>query len=266
MDMAYTQKLELAERGYTVLRNAVPKVKLEQALRAINHSVGEGIPKEEILFARSQSYCQELRDKPVIKDLINKTPVFDLVESAMGKGKLKPAGGGQIALRFPQLHDGPLPTLRGHLDGIPTEHNGVPTDGKYHNFSALAVVLLSELNGPFAGNFTVWPGSHRQVEAYYRQHGTEAFLKEGMPKLDLGEPVQLVGQPGDVVLTHYAVVHTATPNYSPHVRYASIYRLNHVRRVDSGFGDILTDLWIEWDGIREILKDKKDAAVVGAYV
>ena len=201
----------------------------------------------------------------MVTGLFNKTPVFELTESALGKGNLKPVGGCQIALRFPQAYDGPPGKLHGHLDGIPTEHNGVPTDNKFHNFTALAVVLLSELDGPYAGNFTVWPGSHRQVEAYYREHGAERFLKEGMPKLTLGEPLQIEGKPGDVVITHYCVVHTAAPNYSPHVRYAALARLNHARRTESGYGDVLTDLWIEWDGVREVIKDRKDAPVVGAY-
>lgn len=265
MQLSFAQKFELYEKGYTVLRNAVPKVMLDQTLRAINHSVGEGVPREEIKRLRAQSYCRELQNQPVITDLINKTPVFDLVESALGKGNLKPSGSGQIALRFPQEYDGPPKRLGGHLDGQPTDDNGVPRDGKFHNFTALAVVLLSALEGQEAGNFTVWPGSHRLCEEYFRTHGPEKFLEAGVPKLSFGEPEQLEGQPGDVVLTHYQVVHTAAPNYSPHVRYASIHRLNHARRTQSSYGDVMADLWLEWDGVREVLKDRVAPATVGAY-
>ncbi|MCZ7646445.1 MAG: phytanoyl-CoA dioxygenase family protein [Planctomycetota bacterium] len=257
MELSFQQKMEIYELGYTVLRNAVPRIMVDQALRAINHSLGEGLPKEEIQILRSRSYCQELTRTPVATDLINKTPVLEMAESAVGKGNMQSkVGGVQIALRFPSMTDAP-PKLGCHLDGMYSPHNGVPKDGKFHNFTMLAVVLLSKVDRPYAGNFTVWPRTHRIFEEYFREHGPESLLNEGMPKIDYPEPVMLEGEPGDVVLTHYQVAHTAAPNLSPHVRYAVITRLNHVRRTDGGnYGDVMTDIWLEWDGIRAILPEQ----------
>jgi len=90
-----------------------------------------------------------------------------------------------------------------------------------------AVVLLSQLTGDYGGNFTVWPGSHIFFENHFKEHGHE-ILGEGMPKVDLpNEPVQITGEPGDAILTHHQIVHTAAPNTSSHIRYATIFRLRH---------------------------------------
>ncbi|MCK6470965.1 MAG: phytanoyl-CoA dioxygenase family protein [Planctomycetes bacterium] len=250
MLLSYAQRRHMYEHGYVSVPGVVPKVMVDAALRAINHSLGEGLPQEEILKLRAQSYCRELQTDPVVTDLLNKTPAWTLGEEMIGQ--LKPRKSAQIALRFPGKV-GPPGKLGGHLDGLPTKDNGVPVDGKYHNFTALCVILLSRLDGPFAGNFTVWPSSHRKNEQYFRERGPESFLNDGMPKLDYGEPVQITGEPGDVVFAHYSTVHTAAPNFSPHVRYAAIYRLEHNRRAngENSYGDVLTNIWKEWPGMRE---------------
>lgn len=250
MELTHAQKQDIYENGYTVLRNAIPPILIKNSLRAINHSLGEGLPKEDIQTFRSQSYCKELKGTPVVSDLVNKTPIRDIAESAIGGGKVKPVTGGQLALRFPVMKD-PPPKLHMHLDGMPTPHNGVPKDGKFHNFTMLVVVLLSRLEGPYSGNFTVWPGTHRKYQDFFQEHGAEYFLNDGLPPIEYPEPVQITGEPGDVVLVHYQVAHAAAPNCSSHIRYAAIFRLNHTRRTEPGYGDVLTDIWLEWPGIRE---------------
>ena len=49
----------------------------------------------------------------------------------------------------------------------PRALNGVAAGTIYH-FTALAAVFLSDVDEPFAGNFTVWPGSHRALAALLR--------------------------------------------------------------------------------------------------
>lgn len=245
------QKQEFYERGFIVVPGVVPRIMIDAALRAINNSVGEGISKEDIATTRSQSYAKELAQAPVIVDLLNKTPAWALAESLIGPGKISPVTGGQIALRFPSLNDPPR-TLGGHLDGMYTPFNGVP-EGTIQNFTVLAVILLSDLPNAYSGNFTVWPGSHHLFEKYFREHGPDSLLS-GMPPMETGDPVQITGRAGDVVLCHYQVKHTAGPNASPHVRYASIYRLYHVDH-GSCRKEAMTDIWLEWDGMRETVAE-----------
>jgi hypothetical protein len=173
-------------------------------------------------------------------------------------GNVPAVTAGQIALRYPSMID-PPPAPHPHLDGLHTSTNGVPA-GEVRNFTMLVVILLSELEAPYSGNFTVWPGTHHTYEAYFKEHGSAALYKgasEGMPPIDLPEPAHILGQPGDVCFTHYQLGHTAAPNVSPHVRYAAIYRLRHAARPNPDMNiDALTNLWLEWPGMAEIVAEK----------
>jgi hypothetical protein len=83
---------------------------VDRALHAINTSVGEGMNRNEMPILRAQSFCPELREEPVSRDLFQKTPLFDIAESLLGKGKAN-FGRGQIALRFPLHQDPPRARL-----------------------------------------------------------------------------------------------------------------------------------------------------------
>jgi len=250
MKLSHEQKVSLLENGYVHIRNAVPRVMIDQALRAINHSVGQGMNVEDMVTFRAQSFCPEIKNTPVISDLLNRTPAWPLAESVLGTGMIREVKGGQIALRFPNLADPPArPGC--HLDGMHTPTNGVPK-GKISNFTMLVGVFLSDLPETNAGNFTVWPGSHRIFEQYFREHGPESLL-EGMPKVPMPEPVQVTAKAGDIVLCHYQLAHGVAPNVSPHARYAVFFRLTHVdHHLD--WKAPMTNLWLHWPGIREILE------------
>jgi hypothetical protein len=156
-----------------------------------------------------------------------------------------PPGSGQIALRFPQ--DVPAPRdPYPHIDGMPAPLNGVPAGRLYH-FTALAGVFLSDVGGPFQGNFTVWPGSHRTLETHFRRHGTDELL-QGFPQVPLGPPRQLQARAGDALLAHYQLAHGAASNVGPHIRYAVFFRLAH-RNHDNSTTATMLDIWREWEGL-----------------
>jgi hypothetical protein len=253
MELTHIQKLALFERGYVKVPGVVPRLMVDAALRAINHSVGEGMNVDEMVRFRAQSYCPELTKTPVITDLINRTPALELAESVIGVGKIRPVGGGQIALRFPGMQD-PPPSARPHLDGMYTPTNGVP-EGTIQNFTALMAVLLSDLPGPHSGNFTVWPGTHQLYERYFREHTPQSLLN-GMPDVGLPEPDQLTGRAGDIVFCHYQIAHGVTPNVSPNVRYAIFFRLRHVDH-DEQKWESMTDIWLEWEGMRDLVSSRR---------
>jgi hypothetical protein len=254
MELRHSQKQALFDHGYVHVPGVVPRVMVDAAVRAINHSVGEGMDREEMVKMRAQTYCRELTRTPVITDLFNATPAHSLVESAIGVGKIKPIGGAQIALRFPTMQD-PPPPARPHLDGMHSPTNGVP-EGTIQNFTALVSVLLSDLPGPHAGNFTVWPGTHQLYERYFREHTPQSLLN-GMPPVPLLEPVQITGRAGDVVLCHYQIAHGVTPNASPHVRYAIFFRLTHVDH-ESQKWESMTDIWREWEGMQSFVTERAE--------
>lgn len=251
MQLTLSQKRQFVAQGFLHLPGVVPQVMVNAALRAINNSVGQGMPQEEMVKMRAQTYCRELTNQPVISDLVNGTPAFALAESAIETGKVRPVTGGQIALRFPSMADPPKPPGP-HVDGMYTPTNGVK-EGTIGNFTMLIGVLLSDLTAPFCGNFTVWPGTHHLFQDYWREKGPLSLL-EGMPKVEMPEPLQIEGKAGDIVLVHWATAHAAAMNVSPSVRYACFFRLKHESH-DSHHVDTLTDIWMDWPNIREINPD-----------
>ena len=255
MRLTVPQRKFFIENGYIHLPGVVPPIMVREARRAINHSLGEeGMAKDQFHILRSQTYCRELTRQPVLLDLVNKTPALAIAESLLAPGTLAPASDCQIALRFPSMTD--KPGEPPHIDGRSTSNNGLPA-GRIEHFTMLAGVLLSDMTEPNCGNFTVWPGTHRLFEAYFRQHTPQSLLN-GMPKIDLPEPVAIQGRAGDVVLTHYQLAHSVSPHIGPDIRYALFFRF--ARTDHDRFGwDVMTAIWAEWDGLRDLVGERSDA-------
>ncbi len=248
MQLNLRQKQELWDRGYVHVPGVVPPLMVEAALRAINHSVGQGMNVADMGKFRAQSYCPEVQSTPPITGLLKKTPAWDLAESVIGAGRIKPPGGGQIAMRFPSLDE--PGKARPHLDGMYSPNNGVP-EGTIGNFTMLLGVLLSDVPQSLMGNLTAWPGTHRLYEGYFREHGPQSLL-QGMPPVEMPAPEAITGKAGDVVLVHYQVAHGVGPNVSPHTRYMVFFRLSHVDH-DSLHWECMTDIWREWEGMRGVV-------------
>lgn len=246
------------EHGYIVLPGVVPQAMVREARKAINHSLGEeGMNKVDMTRARSQTYCREVTNTPPITDLWNRTPAMQYAESLLGAGRVPTQGSGQIALRFPSLADPPGPP-RPHVDGMYSPHNGVP-EGRIMHFTMLGAVMLSDVTEENCGNFTVWPGTHRLFEDYFRKHTPQSLLK-GMPDVAMPAPLQIRANAGDVVLTHYQLAHSVAPHVGPDIRYAIFFRITAVDHAKHDW-NVMTDIWLEWEGMREIVKSPQTAGV-----
>ena len=247
MELNHAQKAAILHDGFVVIPGVVSKIQVDRALKNINHSLGDkGMHPDELNTLRSQSYCKEIQDSREIMGLLDETLALSLAESAIGVGKIKPIWDGQIALRFPS-HQDPPGSPRAHIDGIYSPHNGVKK-GEISNFTALVCVLLSDLPESNAGNFTVWPGSHLKHENHFKEHGADALLA-GMPAIDIGEPSQITGKAGDIVIAHYLLGHSVAPNVSANIRYAIFFRLQHILHNEQKW-ESMTDAWLEWEGMR----------------
>jgi hypothetical protein len=217
MILTHSQKTRFKDEGYLKIPGAVPKVMIDRVLHGINHSLGEeGMNKENLPTLRAQSYCKEIREHEAVTSLLNDSPVFSAGEELIGVGNLKKAPSGQIALRFPRPLGVDPPPPNGHLDGFGSGLNGSAKGSYRRGFTALAVILLNDLEGPNCGNFTVWPKTHTFFEDHFKQLGAEV-LENGMPLVDLPEPpVQITGKAGDAVITHHQLVHGSTERIATH--------------------------------------------------
>ena len=248
MTLTQAQRLQLLHEGWVKVPGVVPRIMVDAALRAINHSVGEGLDPEHLTRFRAQTFCPELTEQPVITDMVGRTPAWELVESVLGPARAGVPRRGQIALRFPMLAD-PPPHPGPHVDGTYTPANGVK-EGTLGSFTALLAVLLSDLPAENCGNFKVWPGSHRIIEKYLQEHGAQELIK-GIPDLEFPPPVQITGQAGDIVLTHFQLAHSVAANVSPHIRYAVFFRVTTHDHAEHRWEN-LTDIWRDWPGIQAL--------------
>jgi len=188
MELTHDQKQALFTDGSVHLPGIVPRRLVDAALRAINASLGDrGMAPDDLPTLRARSYAPEVQGAAAITDLLTGSGLWSAAESAIGAGKIRPVRAGQIALRFPSMDPARAP--HPHIDGMYTPTNGVPK-GEIRNFTALVGVFLSDVPTDDAGNFTVWPGTHRLNEDYFRREGPEALLN-GMPQVDLPPPKEV---------------------------------------------------------------------------
>jgi hypothetical protein len=239
------QRRSFATDGYIVMPGLVPRSNVDEALRAINHWLGEHVGSE----------THEPREDAAIHGLLRGTRAIEAATSLVG-APLVTWGLPQIALRFPvRKTDGEEhgPT---HIDGVPVPGTGLPVGEKrLFGFTVLAGIFLSDVVEPGQGNFTAWPGTHQQVADWLREHGAELddpdeLLNTTLPQIaeTQGPGVPVIARAGDVLLAHYLLLHAIGTNESPHIRYAVFFRLE--RDGHDAFGDrAYTDVWAEWDAM-----------------
>jgi len=221
------------EKGYVILRGAVPPELVRDALRSINHQLG----KPDCWEADSNplnaaQLALKLPKEGVGRDIFNKSPIFfSAMNILLGIGNVAPwSQGQQVALRFPQ----PLESGHDVPDVLPNQGTRYHIDGMANNkpcpFSLLCGVALSDQTKPNMGNLHVFPGSHLHegLHRYYLEKINDDSQGEmDAEKPNLGESLQVLLAPGDVVIAHQLLAHRIGRNFSEHIRYQLYYRVSH---------------------------------------
>ena len=104
VQLSTEQKRQFINQGFIQIENVIDKKLIAKAVAAINQQIGKGIPSgpEAAAFKLVRGglgYWPELAHKPVILDLLYKSPLATYIEQLVGK--YHPCAMGQIALRFP---------------------------------------------------------------------------------------------------------------------------------------------------------------------
>lgn len=138
----------------------------------------------------------------------------------------------------------------GHIDGYGNGGYGKAVRG----VSLTATTYLNRI-GPRAGGFTVYPGSHWKLAEYWRSHDplsfTDYMMEHGEPPIDAGDPFEITGDAGTLVLWHGRLLHTAGVNHTLHPRMAVFQRIRH-RDYPDYQDDVLADPFMLWDGLNDI--------------
>jgi len=174
-------------------------------------------------------------------NLLLKSPVQNILAETFGLDQID-WDHGQIAIRQAHNCQTPIPP-EPHIDGFSSGLNGLD-EGKIYNHTILVGVFLTPVRKAFAGNFTIWPTSHHVYERYFRERGPRA-MSEPPPTLEIGQPVQLMCEVGDVVLAHYQLGHAAAVNTTDQDRIAVYFRV-WLRRVELDRWQYLTNIWEGW--------------------
>jgi len=228
-------------QGYAQFEKLTPEPLVIAALKAIEHDLNTNYEPESQTEYDNRSYCPKLKGTPAIMYLLLKSPVHNILDEIFGLDQID-WDGGQIAIRRAHNYQEPIPPSA-HIDGFASGLNGLD-EGKIYNHTILVGVFLTPVRKSFAGNFTVWPTSHDVYERYFRERGPRA-MKEPPPNPELGEPVQLTCEVGDVVLAHYQLGHAAAVNTSDQDRIAVYFRV-WLRQVELDRWHYLTNMWEGW--------------------
>jgi hypothetical protein len=236
-----TWKEHLRAQGYAHFPGMTPQPLVTSALKAIELDLSANYDPERQVEYDNRSYCPDLRGTPPIMNLLLKSPIHNVLDELFGLDQID-WDNGQIAIRRARNVPEPTPPWA-HIDGFASGLNGLE-EGRIYNHTVTVGVFLTPTTNEFAGNFTVWPGSHYIYERYFRERGPRA-MSEPAPTPEIGEPVQLMCGVGDVVLAHYQLGHNAAVNTSDNDRIAIFFRI-WLHAVELDRWHYLTNIWEGW--------------------
>jgi hypothetical protein len=248
-ELSESELREFGIRGYVILRDVIPAATLAAASTAIDRLIDEQSPPAG--HVGHHFYWPSSLVAGPLPGLFYETPLRSLAQSLIDPGGIEIAFNQvQVVLNIPPFSHRPGGH---HLDGYLEGQQDPAT------FTMLAGVLMTEQRVENAGNLWVWPGTHRTHAAFFRERGPEALVElKGYPKIELPEPSQLLGGPGDVILAHYMLGHNIGGNYeSEKVRRAVYFRLRRVGH-EHRWRECLCDELLEFDPVRAALKRRTE--------
>lgn len=237
------------DQGYTKVDKIIPQSYISSALRVINFWLGHNpLPKVNLLG--NIDLTGAILTDPNLMELLYETPLIDMIQTLLGIGNMSPCLECGISLRYPQLtgdnpNSGVSNSKKLELGGkrwrVDNSNPKTPISKRY---SVLAAIPLNETTKPYEGNFCVFPGGHDRVydilleRALKNNNSTTTTNNPSTPEFDLsdeldmnkpdiGEPIQILSSPGDVIfLPGELTPHRDSPNYSCNIRYMVYFRIS----------------------------------------
>jgi ectoine hydroxylase-related dioxygenase (phytanoyl-CoA dioxygenase family) len=242
-----------ARDGYLVVSGAVPEPLLAAADAEIGLLIDEVAPQEGTGGPGQNAWFQPRVRLPRCEDVLRQSAVLQIAEELVAPQSLN--------LAFDQIQVAITVSPYSHIPGGPHIDGHRPDQDPPYSFTMLAGVLLTDQSTPQSGNLWVWPGSHLDHSALFRERGTRVLQQTSghVHRLEprpvrpvLARRVEVMGKRGDLVLAHFLLGHNKGGNMASHVRRTIYYRLavsGHVERWESTF----LDPWTEYAPVRDAL-------------
>ena len=249
-DKLCAYKTDLFERFITNGFVLIPKAISSKLLSRISGVIDDVLEQHPPALGTVGHYFPPITKPESLMPLLLRSSVFELAESFVGKGKLLVPEQVQISLNIPYFPHRPS---RHHLDGV----SAPEADGRPGTFTLLAGILMTDQPRQDMGNLWVWPGTHIIHANYFKSEGVESLVSSnGSPDICLPEPMQVVGQAGDLLMAHYLLAHNIGGNRSDKIRRAVYFRLQGNGHRDH-WQKSLQHPWHDYDGIRDHLKNNE---------
>jgi ectoine hydroxylase-related dioxygenase (phytanoyl-CoA dioxygenase family) len=238
------QLREFGGKGYLVVPGVVSERLLGPVDTEVDALVAESPPPA---CAGNHAYFEPPGRLPASDAALRESPAIRLAQALVSPRTLDHGLDHiQIAVNIP-----PHPHRPGgpHLDG----HR--PGQARPHSFTMLAGIYLVDESAPDSGNLWVWPGSHLVHERLFREQGPAALLATSGHATSLaappryGEPVQVLANRGDLLLTHFLLGHNIGGNTSKRARRIVYYRLSC-----PGHAPRWADTFTEYEPVRHALR------------
>jgi hypothetical protein len=239
-------KTFLIDNGFIVFDSLLNDEEISEPCNLIEEALTKcGIPKSKEEASKWVKQKSPLQSNKAILGLRSNIKVDALLREIFSDTIL-PIKSSQIATRFPG--ENCTSGLKWHIDNYTEKdfaRRSIPAD-----FTCLLGVYLTDNVAEDAGNFTVFPGSHFQIQSFSRLKGgkeyyRESGLDEAISALQLQNSFQVKAKRGSVILVHRHLAHLiSSPNRSSVPRTIVWFRLRVKRNYDDN--ETFLNIWKEW--------------------
>jgi hypothetical protein len=245
MKLTKEQLQIFAIQGYLV----IPRAATCEMVAAANQRVDELIKKEPPKLGHRGFHFYWVNNAASTDPLLNlltNGEAANVVSDLVAPRPLAAVTSFQVSLIIPPYDHIPG---AGHIDGLtPPEESGRPG-----TFTCLAGIFLTDQSRQDSGNLWVWPGSHRALAEKLRAAGPDAIFQNVHPKFGI-RPVQVMGEVGDLLISHYMLAHNMGPNLSSLNRRMAYYRMRTEAHA-THWREYVQDELFEFSRCRQALDD-----------
>lgn len=243
--LSIDDKHSFRENGYLLVNDALTERQVEAAADVLwdDMALDREDPASWINAGPIRMSCASHTD---IRATLFDSPLFEMAEELVGQGRIANSSPGPHMV-YPTGKKNWEPPSGGHLDGYYTPTNGVPegTVGKFF----LGITCYVNHVKPESGGFTLWPGTHKQTEEYFKSHSILSVQGGGSRDVfDLPASIEITGPPGTAVIWHGRLMHSGSQNCGEEIRMALISRLKPKNMNDILF-ETPDDMWQYWEGV-----------------